>query len=62
MKSEYRQTLLAVLAHLDRITAEANAILQAPGDVEVGIMAEDLNDFTNDVRAVVESKLEQREP
>jgi hypothetical protein len=62
MKSEYHQALIAVLARLDRITAEAIAICKAPGDVEVSIMAEDLYEFANDVRAVVESKLEQREP
>ena len=58
MKPEYRQKLLAVLAHLDQLTTDADIILADPGDVENAALAEELRELLVDMRAEVEAKLE----
>ena len=58
MNTDYRKALLAVLARLDQLSADAEAILAEPGDVENGAMAEELRELVADMRARVESKLD----
>ena len=42
--------------------AEADAILSAPGDVEIGCWAEDLRETIVEMTAVVDDKLNRGEP
>ena len=44
MNPEYRQQLLAVLARLDQLATDAEAILAGPGDAEIYAMAEELRE------------------
>jgi hypothetical protein len=57
MYPDYRQSLLSVLARLDQLSSDAEAILTEPGVVENGAMAEELRELLVDMRAKVESKL-----
>lgn len=57
MNATYRQQLLGILARLDQLTTEADAILAAPADEDVGVMAEDLREFLVEMPAKVEEKL-----
>jgi hypothetical protein len=59
---EYRKALLSVLARLDQLVTEADAILAAPGDAEIYAMAEDMREGFVAMQAKVESKLDRGEP
>ena len=50
--------LLAILSRLDQLTTEAEAILAGPGDVEIGVWAEELREHLVEMRAKVEAKLD----
>jgi hypothetical protein len=50
-------SLLNVLARLNQLSADAEAILADPGDVENGV-AEELRELLVDMRAEVEAKLD----
>ena len=58
MSIDYQKALLSVLARLDQLTSDADALLAEPGDVENGAMAEELRELVVDMRAKVEAKLE----
>ena len=59
MAAEYRVRFLAVLAHLDQLTSEADRILAGPGDAEIGAWAEELREHLVEMRAKVEEKLDR---
>ena len=59
MNLEYRQKLLAVLAHLDELQAEAEFILADPGDAEIAAWAEELRETHVEMQAKVEEKLDR---
>ncbi len=50
--------MLAILSRLDQLTTEADAILAGQGDVEIGVMAEELREHLVEMRAKVEEKLD----
>jgi len=58
MQADYRKSLLGVLARLDQLSTESDAILADPGDVENGAMAEELRELLVDMRAKVDAKLD----
>ena len=57
MRTDYCSKLLMILARLDQFTAEADAILAAPGDADIGARAEALREFLVEKRALIEEKL-----
>jgi hypothetical protein len=57
--AEYRRKLLAVLAKLDQLQAEAETILADPGDAETGAMVEELREMHVEMQARVEEKLDR---
>jgi hypothetical protein len=59
---EYRETLLNVLARLDQMLCEADAILVGPGDSELYMMAEDMREWVVTMQAKVEEKLDRGAP
>ena len=59
MNAKYRKALLAVLARLDQLQAEAEAILANPGDAEIAAWAEDLREMHVEMQANVEEKLDK---
>ncbi len=59
MSTTYRSRLLAILARLDQLATEADAILAEPADVELGCMAEELRELLVDMRAKLEEKLDR---
>ena len=59
MNPEYRKTLLAVLARLDQLQTEAEAILAEPGDAEIAAWAEELREMHVEMQAKVEEKLDR---
>jgi hypothetical protein len=56
--AEYRTKLLAVLARLDQLATNAEAILSDPADTGILPMADELCELLNDMRAKVEEKLD----
>jgi hypothetical protein len=58
MHPDYRQRLLSILARLDQLSTEADAILREPGDTELLPMAEELRELAVDMRARGEAKLD----
>jgi hypothetical protein len=61
MSLDYRKALLAVLARLDQITADAEAILDEPGDVENAALA-GARQLLAEMRAKTEVKLDALTP
>jgi hypothetical protein len=59
MTAEYREKLLAVLAHLDQLVTDADAILAGPGDAEIYAWVEDIREQLVETRAKVEEKLDR---
>jgi hypothetical protein len=59
MNAEYRQKLLAVLAHLDQLVTDADAALADPGDAGIYAQLEDIREQLVEARAKVEEKLNQ---
>ena len=59
MPTDNRQSLLAVLASLDQLSATAELISANPGDAEIGALAEELRELIADTQAKVESKIGQ---
>ena len=59
MNPEYRNALLAVLAHMDQLQADAEAILAKPGDAEIAAWAEELREMHVEMQAKVEEKLDR---
>ena len=58
MNAEYRQRLLAVLAHLDQLVTDADAVLTDPGDADIYARVEDIREQLVEARATVEAKLD----
>jgi hypothetical protein len=48
VNAEYRQSLLNILARLDQMLTETDAILVEPGDAELGAMAEAMRERGGD--------------
>jgi hypothetical protein len=61
MNVEYCQRLLGILARLDRLETEANAILDELGDTDNIPMTLELVELLMDMRAKVEAKLDRRQ-
>ncbi len=59
MHPEYREKLLAVLAKLDQLDSEADAVLAGPGDAEIYAWMEDVREHMVEMRARVEAKLDR---
>jgi hypothetical protein len=59
---EYRYALLPILARLDRVVAEVDAILDRPGDIDIDVLAEDLRESIVEMRDMVEEKLDRGAP
>jgi hypothetical protein len=59
MNPEYRQKLLAVLAQLDQLVTDANAVLADPGDAGIYARMEDIREQLVETRAQVEEKLDR---
>jgi hypothetical protein len=57
--TDYRNAQLAMLSRLDRLSTEAKQLLAAPGDVEIGAMAEELRELLVDLQAKLEEKLDE---
>jgi hypothetical protein len=55
---EYRTKLLAVLAHLDQLAMDAEALLADPVDIDILPMVDELRELLNDMRAKVEEKID----
>ena len=62
MTADYRKAMLAVLAHLDQLNTDAEAILAEPADTETLATAEELRELLVDMRANVEEKLDAATP
>jgi hypothetical protein len=58
MHPDYRNALTAILARLDRMEAEADAILTGPADTSTVAQAEELRELIVAMRAKVEEKLD----
>ena len=56
--NEYRIKLLAVLAHLDQLVTDAQAIVTDPVDTNILPMVDELQELLNDMRAKVEDKID----
>jgi hypothetical protein len=59
MHSDYREKLLAVLAKLDQLVSDADAVLVGPGDAEIYAWMEDIREQLVEMRARVEAKLDR---
>ena len=59
MNPAYRKTLLKVLAGLDRMQTDAEAILHGPRDAEITALADELRELIVEMQAKVEEKLER---
>jgi hypothetical protein len=58
MHPDYRNALTAILARLDRMEAEADAILAGPADTSMVSQAEELRELIVEMRAKVEGRLD----
>jgi hypothetical protein len=56
---EYRKDLLTVLARLDQLITDADAVLAGPGDVEIYARMEDTREQLVEMLARVEEKLDR---
>jgi hypothetical protein len=59
MHAEYREKLLGVLAHLDQIVTEADAVLRDAADTDIYARMENVREERVETRAKVEEKLER---
>ena len=57
----HRPRLLTILARLDQLTTEAEAILAEPVEGDIGVRAEELREMLEEMRALVEEKLDRAE-
>jgi len=58
MPTNPRPRLLSILARLDQLTTEAEAILADPVEADIGARAEELREMLVEMRALVEEKLD----
>lgn len=59
MDNEHRQRLLTIHSTLDRLQADAEAILSGPVYADINAMAEELRELIVDMQAKAEEKLDQ---
>lgn len=59
MNSDYRTALLHNLAKLDQLISDAESLLASPGDMDVGVRADELRELLIEMRAKVEEKLDR---